>query len=94
LNRPAGDQFHQYYNPSYKNRQILCKHYHPSAQRALPAVLFGIIGEVGEIGGQRIALPRAFERKLRLNRLYEFFGVILAALLTKITPFFSPLSKF
>lgn len=38
------------------------KHYHPGAQRALPAVVFGIVGEVGEIGGQRIACPRAFER--------------------------------
>jgi hypothetical protein len=38
------------------------KHYHPGAQRALPAVVFGIVGEVGEIGGQRIACPRTFER--------------------------------
>lgn len=38
------------------------KHYHPGARRALPAVIFGIIGEVGEIGGQRIAKPLAFER--------------------------------
>ena len=38
------------------------KHYHPGAQRALPAVVIGIVGEVGEIGGQRIACPRAFER--------------------------------
>jgi hypothetical protein len=38
------------------------KHYHPVANRALPAVIFGIVGEVGEIGGQRVACPRAFER--------------------------------
>jgi len=38
------------------------KHYHPTANRALPAVIFGIVGQVGEIGGQRLALPRAFER--------------------------------
>ena len=38
------------------------KHYHPAANRALPAVIFGIVGEVGEINGQRLALPRAFER--------------------------------
>ena len=38
------------------------KHYHPGANRALPAVILGIIGEVGEIGGQRIAKPLAFER--------------------------------
>jgi hypothetical protein len=38
------------------------KHYHPAANRALPAVIFGVIGEVGEIGGQRLACPLAFER--------------------------------
>jgi hypothetical protein len=38
------------------------KHYHPSAQRALPAVVLGIVGEVGEIGGQRIACPHSFVR--------------------------------
>ncbi len=38
------------------------KHYHPAAGRALPAVIFGICEEVGELNGQRIALPRAFER--------------------------------
>jgi len=38
------------------------KHYHPGANRALPAVIFGVIGEVGEIGGQRMACPLAFER--------------------------------
>jgi hypothetical protein len=38
------------------------KHFHPAANRALPAVIFGIVGEVGEINGQRLALPRAFER--------------------------------
>jgi hypothetical protein len=38
------------------------KHYHPGANRALPAVIFGVVGEVGEIGGQRMACPLAFER--------------------------------
>jgi hypothetical protein len=38
------------------------KHYHPAANRALPAVIIGITGEVGEINGQRLALPRVFER--------------------------------
>ena len=36
------------------------KHYHPTARRALPTVIYGIIGEVGEIEGQRMALPRGF----------------------------------
>ena len=38
------------------------KHYHPAANRALPAVIFGVIGEVGQVGGQRLACPLAFER--------------------------------
>lgn len=38
------------------------KHYHPAANRALPAVIMGILGEVGEINEQRIAVPRAFKR--------------------------------
>ena len=38
------------------------KHYHPVANRALPAVILGVIGKVGQIGGQRLACPLAFER--------------------------------
>ena len=38
------------------------KHYHPAANRALPAVIVGIHGEVGEHNGHRIALPRGFTR--------------------------------
>jgi len=49
-----------YWRPALKN--CPSKHYHPDAKRALPAVIFGISGEVGELNGQRIALPRAFER--------------------------------
>jgi hypothetical protein len=49
-----------FWRPALKN--CPSKHYHPSANRALPAVIFGVIGEVGEIGGQRIACPLAFER--------------------------------
>jgi hypothetical protein len=49
-----------FWRPSLKN--CPSQHYHPAAQRALPAVIFGVIGQVGEINGQRIALPQAFER--------------------------------
>jgi hypothetical protein len=51
------------------------KHYHPAANRALPAVIFGVIGEVGQIGEQRLACPLAFERvhpkDPRENRLWQ-----------------------
>jgi len=49
-----------FWRPALKN--CPSKHYHPKANRALPAVIFGIVGAVGEIGGQRVACPRAFER--------------------------------
>jgi hypothetical protein len=38
------------------------QHYHPAAQRALPAVIFGLTGITGESHGQRLVLPRRFER--------------------------------
>jgi hypothetical protein len=37
-------------------------HFHPAAQRALPAINIGLIGEVGELNGQRLALLRRIER--------------------------------
>jgi hypothetical protein len=49
-----------FWRPALKN--CPSKPYHPIANRALPAVIFGIVGQVGEIGGQRVALPRSFER--------------------------------
>jgi hypothetical protein len=49
-----------FWRPSLK--KCPSKHYHPAAGRALPAVIFGVVGKVGEINGQRIALPQAFER--------------------------------
>jgi hypothetical protein len=49
-----------FWRPSLKNAPSV--HYHPVAQRALPAVIIGLAGEVGEIGGQRQALPRRIER--------------------------------
>lgn len=58
--KPVTADVSAFWRPSLKN--CPSKHYHPAAQRALPAVIFGILGEVGEINGQRIALPRAFER--------------------------------
>lgn len=58
--RPITADVTAFWRPALKN--CPSKHYHPAANRALPAVIIGITGEVGEINGQRIALPRAFER--------------------------------
>jgi hypothetical protein len=49
-----------FWRPSLQN--CPSKHYHPAARRALPAVIMGIVAQVGEIGGQRLASPRAIER--------------------------------
>ena len=49
-----------FWRPTLKN--CPSQHYHPAAGRALPAVIFGVVGQGGEINGQRIALPQAFER--------------------------------
>ena len=49
-----------FWRPALRN--CPSKHYHPAANRALPAVIFGVIGEVGQIGSQRLACPLAFER--------------------------------
>jgi hypothetical protein len=43
-------------------RKCPSKHYHPAANRALPAVIFGVVGVVGQLGDQRLACPLAFER--------------------------------
>jgi hypothetical protein len=58
--RPITVDVTAFWRPALKN--CPSKHYHPAANRALPAVIFGITGEVGELNGQRIALPRAIER--------------------------------
>ena len=58
--RPIPADVTAFWRPALK--KCPSKHYHPAANRALPAVIMGVTGEVGEINGQRIALPRAFER--------------------------------
>jgi len=49
-----------YFRPALQN--CPSQHYHPQARRALPAVIMGVVGEVGEINGQRLACPRRIER--------------------------------
>jgi len=56
-------------------RKCPSKHYHPAANRALPAVIFGVVGVVGQPGDQRLACPLAFERvhpnDTRESRLWQ-----------------------
>ena len=48
------------WRPTLKN--CPSQHYHPSAGRALPAVIIGLAGEVGTLNGQRLTVPRHIER--------------------------------
>ena len=43
-----------YWRPTLKG--LKSKHYHAEADKALPAVVFGMIGRVGRVGKQRMAL--------------------------------------
>ena len=43
-----------YWRPTLKG--LKSKHYHAEAGRALPAVVFGLVGQVGRVGQQRMAL--------------------------------------
>ena len=43
-----------YWRPTLKG--LKSKHYHQEADKALPAVVFGLIGRVGRVGPQRLAL--------------------------------------
>lgn len=43
-----------YWRPAWKGCKT--KHYHPQAGRALPAVTIGLIGRVGSVNGQRVAV--------------------------------------
>ena len=43
-----------YWRPTLKGLQS--KHYHEEADKALPAVVFGMVGRVGHVGQQRMAL--------------------------------------
>ena len=58
--RPIPADVTAFWRPALKN--CPSKHYHPAANRALPAVIFGITGMAGEINGQRLVLPLGFER--------------------------------
>lgn len=58
--KPISVDVTAFWRPSLK--ACPSKHYHPAAKRALPAIIMGLVGEVGQMNGQRLALPRAFER--------------------------------
>jgi hypothetical protein len=49
-----------FWRPRWKGCRT--KHHHPQAGKALPAVVLGLIGQVGQIAGQRVAVLTALVR--------------------------------
>ena len=60
----------------FSQRSLASKHYHPAANRALPAVIFGVVGQVGELNGLQCICPKDTRRagyKKLLQRLIRRF---------------------
>ena len=45
-----------------KLQGLKSKYYHSGAEKALPAIIIGLVARVGEVSGKRIALPQAMVR--------------------------------
>lgn len=58
--QPVGVDITAFFRPSLK--ECPSKHYHPLAEKAIPAVIMGVVGQVGSLNGQRLALPRELLR--------------------------------
>jgi hypothetical protein len=58
--RPVGVDITAFFRPSLQG--CPSKHYHPLAEKAIPAIIIGIVGQVGNLNGQRLALPQEFLR--------------------------------
>jgi len=55
--RPVPCDLVGFFRPQFE--EVLGKHYHSVADKALPAVSVGVIAAVGSVGSMRLALPRA-----------------------------------
>ncbi len=44
------------------NQGLLSKYYNSVAEKALPAVILGLVARVGEVNGKRIDLPKSIVR--------------------------------
>jgi hypothetical protein len=45
-----------------KLQGLKSKYYHSGAEKALPAIIIGLVARIGEVRGKRIALPQAMVR--------------------------------
>jgi len=57
---PVGVDVTGFWRPQLQNCPT--RHYNAEAGKALPAILVGLIGRVGSVGGQRLALPLEYVR--------------------------------
>src|SRR5579859_7010220 len=55
--RPVACDLVGFFRPQFE--EVLGKHYHALADKALPAVSVGVVGALGSVGAMRLALPRA-----------------------------------
>jgi hypothetical protein len=58
--RPVGVDITAFFRPQLQD--CSSQHYYPPAGKALPAVIMGVVGVVGHLNGQRLAVPRQFLR--------------------------------
>jgi hypothetical protein len=58
--RPKAIDLTAFWRPTLK--KVVSKHYHSVAGKALPAVVLGLVGRVGQLGSQRLLLPTAIIR--------------------------------
>lgn len=63
-------------------QELRSKYYNSIAEKALPAVILGLIARIGEVDGKRIALPRAI---LRIDPEEASEAALKEALLKKIS---------
>jgi hypothetical protein len=74
-----------FWRPRLKNCPT--KHYDQRAGKALPAIVLGIIGHVGQVGQQRLLLPLAF---LRADPTQPNEGGLVSALVAKAKELMQP----
>jgi hypothetical protein len=65
-----------------KLKGLSSKYYHSVAEKALPAVILGLVARVGEVAGRRIALPRSI---LRVHPKEPSEGALKKELLTQVS---------
>jgi len=58
--RPKAIDLTAFWRPTLK--KVVSKHYHSVAGKALPAIVLGLVGWVGQLGSQRLLLPTAIIR--------------------------------